>query len=78
MKGILSQTMINVHPFDVFSKETVSVQTRNLKVLAKEILKDSKGIARNIFAKILISMPPENFSLHYQSGFHLNPGKFGI
>lgn len=78
MKGILSQTMINVHPFDVFSKETVSVQTRNLKVLAKEILNKSKGIARNIFAKILISMPPENFSPHYQSGFHLNPGKFGI
>ena len=71
--------MKNIHPFDVFSIETdLSIQTRNLPILATDIFKDSEGIARNEFANILISMPSENFSPHYQSGFQLNPGKIGI
>ena len=57
---------------------SVYIQIGNSRILAKEILKDSEGITRNKFGNILISMPPENFSSHYQSGFHLNPGKFGI
>ena len=35
---------------------SVSIQTRNLRILATEIFKDSKGIARNVFGNALISM----------------------
>ena len=56
----------------------VSIQTRNLQIFACEIFKNSKGIAPNVFPNILISMRPENFSPHYQSGFQLNPGKISI
>ena len=50
----------------------------NFRIFASKIFNNSKGIAPNVFANISISMPPENFSSHYQSGFQLNPGKIGI
>lgn len=31
-----------------------------------------------VFVNISVSMPAENFRLHYQSGFQLSPGEFGI
>ena len=56
---------------------SVSIQTRNLQILATEILKDSKGIAQDVFANILSSMPPENFSSDCQPGFQMKPVKIG-
>ena len=55
-----------------------SIQTPNLRDLASEVFRDSKGITPNAFANISILVPPENSSPNYQSGFQLNPGKFGI
>ena len=49
-----------------------------MQIFACEIFKDSKAIAPNVFPNILISIPPVNYSPHYQSGFHLNPSKMSI
>ena len=49
-----------------------------LAIFASEIFKDSKGIALNVFANILISVSLKTLSPHYQSGFQLNPLKIGI
>ena len=60
--------MKNIHDFDVFSIETsVSSQFRILWIFATETLKDSKGIPWNLFANVLILMPPKSLSLHYHS-----------
>ena len=68
-----------MYPFDISCIETsVSIQTGNLRIFPSEIFKSSKRIAPNVFANILNSMPPENFSPHYQSSFQPNPGKIGI
>ena len=61
-----------------YRHRSVSVEMQNLRILATEIFKDSKGTARDVFGNILISVPPENFSLHYQSGFQLNPGNRSV
>ena len=53
---------------------SVSIQTHNMRIIASEIFKDSKGIAPNLFPNILIPMLHDNLSPHYQSGFQLNPG----
>ena len=76
MKNFLLFTMKNIHYFDVFfcRNKSVSIQIRNLRIFASQISKVSKVIAPNLFLKILISMPPENFSPHYQFGFQLNRG----
>ena len=50
-----------------YRDRSLSIQTRNFQ--------DSKDIAGDVFAKILISMSPENFSPQYQSGYQLNRGK---
>ena len=67
MKDFLSITMKSIHPLDVFfdRDRPVSIQARNLRILATKISKDSKGIARSVFAYILISMSSESFSPHY-------------
>ena len=57
---------------------SVSIQTGNLQIFSNEIFKDSKGIALDVLANILISMTPVNFSPYYQSGFQLKPDKIGI
>ena len=57
---------------------SVSVQTCILRIFANEIFEDTKGIAPNVFPNILISVPPDNFSPHYQSCFQLKPCKISI
>ena len=58
--------------FFFFDRErSVYFQTQNLQIRATEVFKDSKGIPQNVFPNILISMPPENFTPHCQSGFPL-------
>ena len=72
--------MKNIHPFNVSSIErerSVSIQTCNLRIFASEIFKGSKRIALNVFSKILISLPTENFSPHYQSGFFISWNEVG-
>ena len=44
-----------------------------MQIFASENFKDRRGIAPNVFVNISISVSPENFSPHYQSGFQLNP-----
>ena len=52
-----------------YGDSSVSIQTRNLQIFASEAFKDSEGHNPNVFLYILITMPPENFSPHYQFGF---------
>ena len=56
----------------------VSIKPAICKFLPVKFSKHSKLIAPNVFPNILILMPLENFSPHYQSGFQLNPGKINI
>ena len=44
---------------------------QNLQISVTEIIttEDSKGIAPNVLANILVSVSPVLFSPHYQSGF---------
>ena len=62
-----------------FNREgSVSIQTRDLQILATEIFKDSKGTAWNVFPNILIIIYLK-ISVHVnQSNFQLNPGKIVI
>ena len=39
---------------------SVSIQICNFRIFVYEIFRDSRGIAPNVFADILISVPPEN------------------
>ena len=61
-----------------YRDRSVSIETFNLQIFASETFKDSKRHNPNIFLYILITMHPENFSPHYQSGFQANPGKITI
>ena len=65
--------MENIHPFYVSS-----IKTDVFRIFVSKIFRGSRGIASNVFANILMSMPPEIFGPLYQSGFQLNPGKIGI
>ena len=80
MKDFVSFITKNIHPFDVSSVEIdlFLLKSAICKFLPVKFSKDSKLIAPNVFSNILILMPLENFSPHYQSGFQLNPGKINI
>ena len=71
MTDFLSLAMENTKSVRCFNNRnrSVSIQTRNLRILPTETFKYLKDIAQNVFANILISSPHENFSPHYQSGF---------
>ena len=74
MKDFRSFTMKSIHSFHVFSTDTdlFPFKLGIWEFLLVKFSKTEKVIA------ILILMALENFSLHYQFGFQLNPGKIGI
>ena len=66
----VSLTMTNIHPFDVCSIETdLFLFTSQFAILASEMFKDSKDIAKKVLANILTSMHRANHSLCYQSRY---------
>ena len=79
-KDFVSFITKNIYPFDVSSVEIdmFLLKPAICKFLPVKFSKDSKLIAPNVFPNILIIMPLENFSPHYQSGFQLNPGKINV